>query len=182
MSTKCGGGFAFTILWILAVVVTVAAGCSGGSRGRPTKPVSVTVTYKGLPVADATVTLMSQDGEPIAAFGQTDAQGVAKLNTPELGPARWLANTRPRSSKRQIVNPKTSVSQDSPSYAPPSPDVPPPQVKREVPAKYSAPDTSPLTADVSRGGPNEFKFELTDQRALGRAGKGVASAVRRAEF
>ena len=162
MSTKRGGGFAFTILWILAVVVTVAAGCSGGSRGRPTKPVSVTVTYKGAPVADATVTFISQDGEPIAAFGQTDAQGVAKLNTPELGPGAVVGKHKATVIKEQIVNPKTSVSQDSPSYAPPSPDVPPPQVKCEVPAKYSAPDTSPLTADVSAGGPNEFKFELTD--------------------
>src|SRR4051812_2088576 len=62
-------------LLLLACVL----GCSGGSGNRrPTRPVTVSVVYKGAPVADATVTFISEEGEPEAAYGKTDAQGVAK--------------------------------------------------------------------------------------------------------
>jgi hypothetical protein len=53
--------------------------------------------------------------------------------------------------------------QDSPAYAPlPPGGAPLPMVKHLIPAKYAAPGTTTLTADVTSSGPNEFKFELTD--------------------
>src|SRR5262245_42413433 len=66
------------------VVFSFLVGCGGGggpANRRPTKPVKVTVTYKGQPVADATVTFINKEGEAAPAYGKTDAQGVAKMKT-----------------------------------------------------------------------------------------------------
>ena len=35
-------------------------------------------------------------------------------------------------------------------------------VKHHVPERYENAETSGLTADVTDGGPNDFKFDLTD--------------------
>jgi hypothetical protein len=133
-----------------------------GSR-RPIRPVTVSVVYKGSPVTDATVTLVCEEGEPIAAFGRTDAQGTAKPSTPELGDGAVLGKHKVTINKEQIINEKPAASQDSPEYAPlPPGGAPLPQVKHLVPVKYSAPGTTPLTVEVTKSGPNEFKLELTD--------------------
>lgn len=139
-------------------------GCGGGSGSRrPIRPVTVNVSYKGAPVADATVTFISEDGEPSAAFGKTDSQGTAKLQTPELGNGAVLGKQKVVINKEQIVNSVKVADQESPDYAPlPPGGAPLPQVKHLIPAKYSAPGTTTLSADVAPSGPNQFKFELTD--------------------
>ena len=152
---------------VVAVLVLVIGagfvGCDGGGGKRPVKPVVVTVTYKGQPVADATVTFISDDGEPTSAFGKTDAQGIAKPKTPELGDGVVLGKQKILVSKEQILNQKAVASQDSPEYAPlPPGGAPLPVVKDLVPTKYKAPGTTTLTADVTSSGPNDFKLELTD--------------------
>jgi hypothetical protein len=131
------------------------------SGHRPTKPVTVTVTYKGKPVADATVTFISQDGEPSAAYGTTDSAGSAKLKTYEEGDGAVLGKQKVTINKEQIVGEKPVASQDTPDYVPPPGTTPEPQVKHLIPEKYSGPDTSPLIVEVTSG-PNDFKFELTD--------------------
>ena len=55
-------------------------GC--GERGPATTPVSITINHKGTPLADATVTLVSTDGQGNSAAGRTDSSGVATLETP----------------------------------------------------------------------------------------------------
>jgi hypothetical protein len=145
------------------ISVVLLSGCDGAASGRrATKPVTVTVTYKGAPVADATVTFISQEGEPSAAYGTTDSAGAAKLKTYEEGDGAVLGKQKVTINKEQIVGEKPVADQESPDYVPPPGTTPPPQVKHLIPPKYSGPDTSPLTADVTSSGPNEFKFELTD--------------------
>jgi hypothetical protein len=63
-------------------------------------------------------------------------------------------------NKEQIVNEKKAADQESPEYAPGV--TPVPQVRHLVPAKYNAPGTTTLTAEVTQAGPAEFVFELTD--------------------
>jgi len=145
------------------VAAAALAGCNRATNGRrPTKPVTVSVTYKGAPVADATVTFISEEGEPSAAYGTTDASGTAKLKTYEEGDGAVLGKQKVTINKEQITGTQPVASQESPDYVPPVGSTPPPQVKHLIPAKYSAPDSSPLTADVTSSGPNEFRFELTD--------------------
>jgi hypothetical protein len=140
----------------------VALGCGGGSK-RPIKAITATVSYRGAPVADATVTFISDEADPTAAFGNTDAQGVAKPQTPEIGEGVVFGNHKVVINKEQIVNEKKSADQESADYVPPPPGgAPVPQVKHLIPEKYSLPGTTPLTAEVSASGPTEFKFELTD--------------------
>jgi hypothetical protein len=151
------------VLLAAAIAVVILVGCNGAAGGRrPTKPVAVIVTYKGAPVADATITFISQEGEPSAAYGTTDSSGVAKLKTFEEGDGAVLGKQKVTVIKEQIVGEKPVADQDSPEYAPPPGTTPLPKVKHLIPQKYSGPDTSPLTADVTSSGPNEFKFELTD--------------------
>jgi hypothetical protein len=154
------GGWA---LLSLAFIVGLV-GCTGGSgKGRPVKPVTVIVVYKSNPVDDATVTFICEEGEPVAAFGKTDASGVAKLQTPTIGNGAVLGKHKVVINKEKIINEKPVASQDSPEYAPlPPGGAPVPQVKDLIPSKYKAPGTTPLTAEVTSSSPNEFKFELTD--------------------
>jgi len=145
------------------VAAAALASCNRAANGRrPTKPVTVTVSYKGAPVADATVTFISEEGEPSAAYGTTDGSGIAKLKTYEEGDGAVLGKQKVTINKEQITGTQSVAAQDSPDYVPPVGSTPPPQVKHLIPAKYSAPNTSPLAAEVTASGPTEFKFELAD--------------------
>lgn len=144
--------------WLVICLVALA-GCPSGNR-QPIKPVIVTVKYKGAPVPGATVTFISDDLTSPAAFGKTDAQGVAKPYTPEIGDGVVYGSHKVIINKEVIVNEKKAADQDSLEY---SPGVTPlPQVKHLVPVKYNAPGTTTLTAEVTKDGPAEFVFELTD--------------------
>lgn len=147
------------ILLCLGLAVSTDIGCGGGSK-RPIKPVTVVLKYKGAPVADATITFISDEPDAPAAFGKTNAQGVAKPRTPELGDGVIYGNHKVLVNKEQIVNEKKAADQESLEYAPGV--TPVPQVKHLVPQKYNAPGTTPLTAEVTQAGPAEFAFELTD--------------------
>lgn len=57
-------------------------GC--GDKGPKTTPVSITITQKGSPLAEATVTMVSADGKSTAS-GLTDASGVAVIETADGG-------------------------------------------------------------------------------------------------
>jgi hypothetical protein len=152
------------LAWLVLVMAANVLGCSGGaSNRRPTKPVTVTVTYKGAPVSDATVTFISQDAEPSSAYGKTDSQGMAKLKTYAEGDGAVLGKQKVIINKEQILNNVKVADQDSPDYVPlPPGGAPVPQVKHLIPQKYAAPGETPLTAEVTASGPNTFTFELTD--------------------
>jgi hypothetical protein len=163
--------FSYKVQWmgvrlgaLSLLLLAVSLGCSGGSGNhRPTRPVKVSVVYKGSPVADATVTFISEEGQPEAAYGRTDAQGVAKMKTYEEGDGAVLGKQKVVINKEQILNNVKVADQDSPDYAPlPPGGAPVPKVKHLVPAKYTAPGTTTLSADVTAKGPNEFKFDLKD--------------------
>src|SRR5262245_41253068 len=106
----------------ILVVAALIAGCSGGGSGNhpPTKPVTVTVTYKGQPVTDATVTFINQEGDAAPSFGKTDAQGVAKMRT-RWGDGAVLGQHKVTITKVEKPSGESNVSQDSKDYKP-SPD------------------------------------------------------------
>jgi hypothetical protein len=135
-------------------------GCSDGgpANRRPTKPVKVTVTYKGAPLEGATVTFVNQEGDAVPAVGRTDAQGVAKLKTYVEGDGAVLGAHKVLIDKSESVGGQ-NADYDSPQY---NPNAPPPTIKYLIPQKYSNFANSGLTAEVKDVEANEFKFDLKD--------------------
>lgn len=145
----------FVPLLGVALSLATLAGCGGKQSvpGRPkTVPVNVKVTYRGAPVAEASVQFLP-DGSGNAATGITDAQGIARLTTFEQNDGAVPG------SYRVTIRKSIQVGGADPS----DPDAPPVPAtyREELPAKYAAPDTSGLTAQVSDS-QREFTFELTD--------------------
>src|SRR5215469_10609192 len=60
-------------------------GCSGGGSSLKTVPVKGKVTYKGAPLAGASVSFLNQDPAGRAAGGKTNEQGEYTLTTMESG-------------------------------------------------------------------------------------------------
>jgi hypothetical protein len=143
------------------------AGAEGDAGRRPTSPVSGVVTYKGKPVENATVSFICSSGEPISAFGVTDAEGKFALFTYESGDGAVIGDHQVTVTKTDAGKPLERRTGEDPwnleTYNPPSMGVtPPPVVKHLVPEKYSVVEKSGLTAKVTEEGPNEFTFNLAD--------------------
>lgn len=135
------------------------AGCSGGGAGGASLyPVKGKITYKGAPVAGATVTFIpSGQGQP--ASGQTDAGGVYSLNTgtrPGAGAGQYKVTvTKYSSTATGQLTPEDMAKMQKEGKTP--------EAKSEIPGKYAAPQTSGLQATVTQdASKNVFDFELTD--------------------
>lgn len=162
-----GGAFgSVSGTWHGRLVIVVAlgalslAGC-GGSKLPKIYPATGTVTYKGEPLANATVSFVPSVGAP--SDGKTDAQGKFTIMTNGLPGARAGAC-------------KVTISKFA-GAAPSMPSAPKPEdmmkmyekkkkgevEKGEIPAKYGRPDTSGLSAEVTTdGAKNVFTFDLKD--------------------
>jgi hypothetical protein len=124
--------------------------------------VSGTVTFDDKPVEGAQVTFMAP-GAPRAAIGNTDSQGRYRLTTfkPNDGAV-------PGTHAVTIVKMETSgqdISADKPGAAYGAAMKAAATGKRPaqaggIPGKYSDPKLGGLTAEVKKGGPNEFTFDL----------------------
>lgn len=148
---------------VLFCLPLMGCGPSSPEGSRPTAPVAVTVTYNGEAVEGATVTMISQDGEPIAAYGRTDAGGVAQMKTYVEGDGAVLGNHKVLISKMETTGGGPDTEQPLEEYEPPelSGDTAAATVEYFVPQKYGSPATSDLTAEVTSG-KNELRFDLTD--------------------
>lgn len=123
--------------FLLCLSLTV--GCS---KGPESGSVTITVTSGGAPVTEGSVQMIiAKEGK--AAGGELDSAGKASLSEVEVG------------SYVVYVTP--------PSEAPPVAGQAPPVPKNydNIPAKYRSESTSPLKAEVKKGG-NEFTFDLKE--------------------
>lgn len=129
---------------VATVCLLLAAGCGDG---RPdTVPATGTVTYHEQPVADAQVVFMAEGARPASA--KTDAAGKFVLGTFVPGDGAVVGEHRVTIAKSEKANPND--------------DSPYPEMKSVIPSRYSNPASSPLTATVKPGDPNDFQFDLTD--------------------
>ena len=150
---------------VLAVVMALGAvglaGC-GGSTMPKVYPATGTVTWKGEPLADATVSFVPSVGAP--SDGRTDAQGKFTIMTNGMPGARagackvtvskfagagasMPADPKPEDMIKMYENKKKKGEVE----------------KGEIPAKYGRPDTSGLSAEVTtEGAKNVFTFDLKD--------------------
>ncbi len=150
--------------WLIcASCMLVWAGCGGAAvdPNRPaTAPVSGTVTYQGSPVENATVTFLASAPDGKSAVGRTDASGKFALMTFAPGDGAVPGQYKVMISK-QVTEGGVSE-EEAYKYIERGENPPEPTVKNLLPEKYTAADTSGLSADVTESGENTFTFELTD--------------------
>lgn len=147
-----------TALALLALVGL--AGCTGGGGGSAKLvPVKGKVTYKGSPVAGATVTFIpSGTGQP--ATGQTDASGNYTLTS---GTQPGAAAGQYKVTVTKYAAPTGAAKLTPEDMAKMQKEGKAPEAKSEIPGKYAAPPTSGLQATVTQDpAKNVFDFDLTD--------------------
>lgn len=141
-----------TFRWGVLAIVSAAVGCSGSSSGPVTHPVSGVVTLAGQPIADALVHFIPANGDATLAGAQarTDSDGRFEMYLPlEMG----------RSSQRGLPagDYLVTVTKMELGAGVASLDRPP---KNALPAEYSSPQTTKLSAKVNPDGDNHFEFKL----------------------
>jgi len=140
---------------VCGAACAVVLGC-GNSSGLV--PATGKVTYRGQPLAGATVTFVPTQGTP--AIGVTDDNGEFSVNTRELAgvaPGRYTVGITKISSSGDTSNlkPEDMKNMMASGQMPTS--------KNECPAKYAAPQTSGLEAEVTGDkSKNVFEFQLSD--------------------
>ena len=130
---------------LLGLLVT-ALGC--GESGPPLFEATGSVTFRGNPVENASVTFQPEGGQP--AVGRTDAQGNFQLTTrgrPGVAPGpSKVAITSVEAIGKPSQNPEMGAAT---------------RLRSLIPVKYSKFESSGLTANVQDSGENNFVFELT---------------------
>jgi hypothetical protein len=144
-------------LWTGVLLAGLSAGCGGEedkwkSERPAVAPASGTVTYKGDPVAGATVTLVPQ-GEGTGGAGITQEDGSFTLKAfqdPGVVPGSY----------RVIITKREAPPQAGPEGGHDEGETPPP--RDLLPSRYADPATSGITVEIPADGKDDLKFELTD--------------------
>jgi len=162
--------------WICLLCLVTLAGLVGCPRGKPglkTVAVTGTVTLDGQPVDGASVAFSPKAPDGKAAVGLTDSSGKFTLKTDGTTEGALPG------SYTVTVSKTSGGSADSAAMQPPSGQMSAEETaamakkaeemmrgggaveaKDLLPAKYKSPATSGLTAEVKKGGENNFTFEL----------------------
>lgn len=153
--------FRIPSVWLLAIALGTAAGCSSRDPDQPeVVPIRGEVWYRGQPVPVARVAFQCA-GAPRAAIGETDDEGRFQLGTFGIADGAPLGEHIVTISVTTSEAPVQNVTEAGYAQA---------QQARKtagapgslLPARYADMKTSGLRATVSRDGPREFRFELTD--------------------
>jgi len=138
---------------MVGVALVGTLGCGSKPGTAPTAKVTGTVTYKGQPADGASVAFVpdgGQGGRP--ASGTTDGSGKFTLST-------FAPSDGAIPGKHKVLITEASGS----SEPPPMPGMPDYKEKKSrFPAKYGNLQTTTFNAEVKTGGPNDFKFDMTD--------------------
>lgn len=133
---------------LLGVLAVTAIGCGGGEKKLP---VTVTLTYKGNPLADTRVNLMAANGS--VSFATTDASGKASNFVTE-SPGDGVPLGKYQVTLAPPPEPVADEITDASAY-----DVKPP-ADLKFPRKYLT-NGSGLTVEVTESN-SDFTLELTD--------------------
>ena len=157
---KNRGVSAVVVLVVLsAALVTVGCGGSATPDDLPSLTAcTLTVTYKGAPLADATVALTPESGT-WTGVGKSDASGVAVIRTSGKYDGLPAGNYKVSVRKVEVVqeNAPATAEEDAAMAASGAKNEP----KLLVPKKYTDPETSGLTVTVADS-PVAETLELTD--------------------
>ncbi len=152
--------------WCLLTVLglLMLSGCSdAGPAGPKTVKATGVVTYKGKPVAEATVSFLG-DGKTQAALALTNEEGLFVLTTTKPGdgavPGKHIV-TVTKMVGNLSATPKNNLSmQDAAKAAEEAAKESKPLSL--IPQKYSEATTSPLQFNVKEGEKNHFEIKLED--------------------
>jgi hypothetical protein len=111
-------------------------------------PVKGTVTFQGSPLAEADVAFTPTGGRP--ATGRTDAAGRFTLTTFRTNDGAMTGEHIVTVCKHVKKDPNATG-----AYF---------DYLQVTPEKFGRPSESPLRADVTASGPNEFTFDVTPQK------------------
>ncbi len=128
-----------------------ATGC-GGSNLPKTVPAEGLVTLDGSPVADATITFISE-GTTYHATGSTNAEGKFSMRA-----FSEKTGAVPGNYKVEILKSVQGTAASSNSDEPVTLNL-----RNDLPGKYASLVTSGLTATVAEGGSKDLKFELSSK-------------------
>ena len=127
----------------LALALLLIIGCG---RGTPlTMPVKGTVTFQGSPLAEADVAFTPTGGRP--ASGRTDTVGRFMLTTFRTNDGAMIGQHIVTVCKHVKKDPNATG-----AYF---------DYVQVTPEEFGRPNESPLRADVTASGPNEFTFDIT---------------------
>jgi hypothetical protein len=151
---------------LLAVVLSSGVGCRQSDRPATT-PVRGTLTYRGQPVAGATVSFLGRNSPRIAS-GETDEHGRFQLTTFDTNDGAVLGNHvvtvyKPAETMEPMgIDPNL----DPQAYAEAMEKAAARAIKAQaagsaLPARYADPKTSELRREVSEG-ENVIDIELVD--------------------
>lgn len=133
-------------------IVSSSLGCEQQPDHPPTSPVTVTVLQEGKPLPKATVCLINTAPNAASGSGISGEDGKVPITTFEHGDGLVPGNYKV--TVRKIDSNVTPNPND--------PDAPP--LKEEViwlvPKKYSSVSSTPLTAEITPDGKNEFTFDV----------------------
>jgi hypothetical protein len=138
-------------LCFLTFASALLIGCSKSDRDAGTVPVSGKATYNGQPLADATVTLMSDESNSPGA-ATTKPDGTFQLR---VKPGRYTATL----SK---LNMPTDTREVSMEEAMANTEKPPEEPKETLPAKYQNLAESPFKIEVKASGENKLDLTIND--------------------
>jgi|YNPMSStandDraft_1061717.scaffolds.fasta_scaffold01314_3 hypothetical protein len=156
---------------MLCVSLGLSIALLGCSKERKvsfkTYPTKVTITQKGQPLADASVTLHPLDPNGRGAQGKTDASGVAVMKSFGEGGA-MAEGAMPGKYKvlvSKVLVPAGATATEGSDYdaaqsasADPYASAPKPL----LPPKYNSWQQTPFECEVKEGGPNEFTFDIPE--------------------
>jgi len=136
----------------VALLALILAGC-GGSDRPSMYPVTGTVTYDGKSLENASVVFVQENG--LVSVGRTDSSGHFSLKTQgsEGAPAGSYQVTVTAVKETKKVTPEEFEKLSDSERAKLS--------KSRIPARYSHPATSELSASVKEEGANEISLSLT---------------------
>jgi hypothetical protein len=135
---------------------TAGTGCSGSSDNLPREPISGTVTLDGQPLAGGTIEFTPSAG---AAGPGEGASGGSPISGGKFSIERDKGLVPGK--YRVVVHAASAAAAGAPKAEPGGRPKASDRPKEIIPAKYNAEST--LTAEVKKGGPTEFKFDLVSQ-------------------
>jgi hypothetical protein len=140
---------------VLFIIVLCFSGCGGQTRPDgmpPLVPCSVLVTQEGVPLSEANVTFIPEDGSRWSAAGTTNADGIAVLYTLSRYKGVVVGDYKTVVSKTKTI-PGTVAS--SASYERSEPD----KSFLLVEKQYDDPSVTPLRIQVVKG-TRDYKVDL----------------------
>lgn len=145
--------------WVCLTGALLVAGCSGrGSVDRPrVVPVRGRVLLGGEAVDGAHVTFYSED-QQLAAYGTTGSDGRFRLST--FGQHDGAVPGEHRVTVSKLASGEPGIESDDLREIDAETFTGYQQRESLIPASYSDPAQSGLTATVTEAGPNDFTFEL----------------------